>query len=383
MSENYSIGWNTFEDHLKETSKKLYDKKYFADVTLVSEDLVQIQAHRFTLSSSSPVLEKLLLMNQDSRALIYLKGIKHEELEAVTKFIYLGETKVKKERVDDFLKASADLQIKYFHNNISSIQQQKYNIEHKDDKLVEERENIESSKPSADTKLGQHESEDGFECDVCRKVFVRKDIMERHVRTIHQSEEECLECPYTDCKKLFTRKDLLEKHESRAHKNKEKYICNSYKDCNQKFGKKDALDKHVQSHHSEEEECYSCSDSVCLKSFARKDQRELHEYKVHQEFRCEDCNIYFKGKNAHYKHLKKLHPQGLGRKKDAQHYVCANCMQAFLEKDELEKHIDSNHKLTCEICHIRVLKKNMNRHKLTHEDEEPNDDEDYILDDEF
>ena len=379
MNENYTIGWNTFEDHLKEASKRLYDKKYFADVTLVSEDLVQIQAHRFILSSSSPVFEKLLLMNQDSKALIYLKGIKHEEMKAITTFIYLGETKVQPERVDEFLKASADLEIKYFHNNSNGSNQKrlkKSTNEQKDEKLIEETE---------DPEVGTQNPESGFECEVCSKQFSSKDVMERHVKTIHQNEEQCLEC--TDCKKLFTRKDLLEKHELRAHRNKERFLCTSYADCNKQFTRKDALEKHVSAIHSENKESYNCLNSSCQKSFPRKDLLEIHEYKVHQELKCDECDIYFRGKNAHYKHVRKLHPQGLGHKKhlvNEENHVCANCMRSFSEKDELEKHIDVAHKVTCDICQIRLLRKNMNRHKLTHEDEDPTEgDEDYIIDDDF
>ena len=374
MNENYTIGWNTFEDHLKETSKRLYDKKHFADVTLVSEDLVQIQAHRFILSSSSPVFEKLLLMNQDSKTLIYLRGIKHEEMKAITTFIYLGETKVQPERVDEFLKASADLEIKYFHNNSNGSNQKrlkKSNNGQLIEKLIEEAEDLEAS-----TK----DSESGFECDATKDVD-----MEKHVKTNLQNEEQCIECP--DCKKLFTRKDLLEKHEFRAHRNKEKFMCTSNADCNKQFTRKDALEKHVSTVHSENKECYKCLNSSCQKSFPRKDLLEIHEYKVHQELKCDECDIYFRGKNAHYKHVRKLHPLGPGHKKhlvNEDHHVCANCMKPFSDKDELEKHIDVAHKVTCDICQIRLLRKNMNRHKLTHEDEDPTEgDEDYIIDDDF
>ena len=340
MNEKYTIGWNTFEDHLRESSKNLFDKKHFADVTLVSEDLVQIQAHRFILSSSSPVLEKLLLMNQDSKALIYLKGIKYEEMEALTKFIYLGETKVQPERVDDFLKASADLEIKYFHNNSNN----------KEDKLVEEAETLNSRTDTATNNSIGVTNLEGFECYACKKVLNSLEVLESHVQTFHQ-EFKCDECD-----------EIVDGQSAYA--------------------------KHIQIHQDSHTQSFECSFSACKKTFPRKVLLEMHEYRVHQEFRCEECNIYFKGKNAFHKHAKKLHPQGKrkGQKnileKRSDQYACANCSQSFSDKDDLEKHIDHFHKETCDICKIRVLRKNLNRHKLTHEEEDQNEDEDFILDDE-
>ena len=360
MNENYTVGWNTFANHLKETNKKLYDKKYFADVTLVSGDMVQIQAHRFILSNASPILEKLLSMNQDTKALIYLKGIKHEEMKAITKFIYLGETKVQPDRVDDFLKASADLEIKYFHNKSSN----QHDTENKVEKQANVTEQLSKSPPI-------------------------KEELDHDQKTIKQGEEQIFECTYTFCNKLFSRKDLLQKHEAKSHIKEGNFICTSYADCNKKYARKDALEKHVQIAHLVKEGNLVCSYSSCQKTFPKRDQLELHEYKVHKDFKCSECNIYFKGKNAHYKHMKTLHFRNY-RVKGEQlnlNQVCQICLKPFSGKDELEKHVDVAHKETCKICQLRVLKKNMNRHKLTHEDQDsdkdPNEDEDYILEDDF
>merc|ERR1712126_196796 len=81
-----------------------------ADVTLVSDDNIQIRAHKFVLSYSSPVF-KNIIANVSDNAMIYLRGIKHQELKAVLEFLYVGQASFQQDRVDDFLKVASDLKI--------------------------------------------------------------------------------------------------------------------------------------------------------------------------------------------------------------------------------------------------------------------------------
>ena len=64
--DKYSIGWNTFQKHVQQTFEDLYNNRNFSDVTLVTDDLVQIQAHRIVLSSASTLFEQLLMINSNS-----------------------------------------------------------------------------------------------------------------------------------------------------------------------------------------------------------------------------------------------------------------------------------------------------------------------------
>ena len=110
--EKYNIGWNTHPTHLVQTSTELYVSKQFADVTLVSDDMIQTMAHRTVLSSASNVFKKLLLINTGAQPLLYLKGIKNQELESILEFIYLGKAKVYEARINAFTNAAVELDIK-------------------------------------------------------------------------------------------------------------------------------------------------------------------------------------------------------------------------------------------------------------------------------
>ena len=102
----YAIEWRTFETHLTNTSKELLGDDRFADVTLVSDDLKPIKAHRIILSKASEIIKQLLEMNPSTHPLLYLKGINSVTLHSIIEFIYSGETKVPAERINEFIKAS-------------------------------------------------------------------------------------------------------------------------------------------------------------------------------------------------------------------------------------------------------------------------------------
>ena len=93
-------------------------KKGFCDVTLVSDDQIPFQAHRFVLSAFSPVLKNILLNNPHSHPLIYLRGVNHQELDSILQFIYLGKASVNNSNMKRFVQATKDLQVKKLAENI-------------------------------------------------------------------------------------------------------------------------------------------------------------------------------------------------------------------------------------------------------------------------
>merc|ERR1712126_280521 len=88
-----------------------------SDVTLVSDDNIQIKAHKFVLSYASPVF-KNIMANLSDNAMIYLRGTKHQEIKAVLEFLYVGQASLQPDKVDDFFKVASDLQIEsLWHTN--------------------------------------------------------------------------------------------------------------------------------------------------------------------------------------------------------------------------------------------------------------------------
>merc|ERR1712051_684203 len=112
MEEKYDLKWKTYSDHLVGVFKELGEEGHFADVTLVSDDQIQTKAHKVVLSVCSPVLKTLLINNLHSHPLVYLRGIKQTELQAILKFMYFGETQIFENRINEFISVAKDIEIK-------------------------------------------------------------------------------------------------------------------------------------------------------------------------------------------------------------------------------------------------------------------------------
>ena len=104
--------WKYFIPNLSSILSDVFTENSYPDVTLVSDDKIISQAHRFILSACSPVLKSILLDNPHSNPLIYLRGVNHQELESILQFIYLGEASFYRDNMNRFIQAAKDLQIK-------------------------------------------------------------------------------------------------------------------------------------------------------------------------------------------------------------------------------------------------------------------------------
>jgi len=110
--ESYELSWKEFDQCSSQAFKDHYNSEEYSDVTLASADDKQIKAHKIILSACSPFFQKILRNNPHQNPLIYLKGIKHESIRSILKFMYLGETKVPEEDLKHFLEAADELKVK-------------------------------------------------------------------------------------------------------------------------------------------------------------------------------------------------------------------------------------------------------------------------------
>ena len=111
-SEKLCLRWNKFEDNIITSFQKLRNINDFSDVTLACEDGKQLEAHKVVLASSSPFFMELLQKNKHPHPLVYMMGVKYEDLEAIIDFLYTGEANVSKENLDRFLSVAEDLKLK-------------------------------------------------------------------------------------------------------------------------------------------------------------------------------------------------------------------------------------------------------------------------------
>ena len=110
-SDKFCLRWNDFESNLSNAFKELRDHKDFFDVTLAFDD-EQVQAHKVILSACSPFFYTILRRNPHQHPLLYMKGVKFSDLQAVLTFMYHGEVNVAQEELNSFLAVAEDLQVK-------------------------------------------------------------------------------------------------------------------------------------------------------------------------------------------------------------------------------------------------------------------------------
>ena len=110
--ELYNLSWNEFETGAINTFKQLFGQTDFVDVTLVSEDLKQIKAHKVILSACSSILKKILQQNPQQQPIIYLTGVAHKEMQSMVNFMYLGQTEVEQDGLNHFMEVAAKFDVK-------------------------------------------------------------------------------------------------------------------------------------------------------------------------------------------------------------------------------------------------------------------------------
>jgi len=120
-SEKFCLRWNDFESNISSAFRELRDDKDFFDVTLACDD-EQIQAHKVILSACSQFFRNILRRNPHQHPLLYLKGVKFTDLQAVLNFMYHGEVNVAQEELNSFLAVAEELRVKGLTQNQSGSQ---------------------------------------------------------------------------------------------------------------------------------------------------------------------------------------------------------------------------------------------------------------------
>ena len=109
--------WNDFRENVSSAFGDLREDKEFTDVTLACEDGQQVEAHKVVLVASSPLFTNILKRNKHPHPLIYMRGLKSENVMAMVDFFYHGEANIDQENLDTFLALAEELQLKGLMGN--------------------------------------------------------------------------------------------------------------------------------------------------------------------------------------------------------------------------------------------------------------------------
>jgi len=119
MSEQLRLEWTDFRHFIGTSFTNLREDLDFSDVTLACEDGKLVEAHKVVLAASSPFFQSLLRRNKHPHPLIYMRGVKSEDLVAIVDFLYCGEANVYQESLDTFMAIAEELGLKGLSGNVT------------------------------------------------------------------------------------------------------------------------------------------------------------------------------------------------------------------------------------------------------------------------
>ena len=117
MPDKLSITWGKFQSNLSSTFSSLRSSQYFTDVTLVSDDLQQVEAHKLVLTACSGYFGSILKRSTHPHPLLCLEGVSSAQLSHILQYIYNGEIMLNQEDVEQFLTIAKRLRLQGLTSN--------------------------------------------------------------------------------------------------------------------------------------------------------------------------------------------------------------------------------------------------------------------------
>ena len=239
-SEKFCLKWNDFQPTVSRSLANFRKEEDLFDITLVSDDEIQLPAHKLVLSACSSFFKGIIKKNPHSNPLIYLCGVDSKNLGFILDYIYQGEVQIYQEQLDPFLNIAQKLKIEGL---ITTNQEQQDETMIKHDNIeVEETPASTFIKPkikrkateSFDTRVAKSVSSsvsdmsevdqkieelaeriDGvWTCKACGKTSQRRRDLGWHIET----HLENLSFPCQQCDKTFRFTTSLIKHCQLKHK---------------------------------------------------------------------------------------------------------------------------------------------------------------------
>ena len=276
---NCKFSWSNYIDHVHYKLHDMMKESDLTDVTIVSDDKKHFNAHKVVLKACSSVFQNIIEDLPQSNSVIYLRGIQYQEIESILEYMYLGEVTISQQRVYEFLKVAADLEVKNFD---------KENINSDSTEPVSDINEMGALNPKA-----KHNDDTKLETE-CVESDMKEDQLKIDMDVSNNSNEKYHEV--NDMKMAYrsNQKFIMNRH-------KKEYACNQ---CELKFSNQSNLTRHIKSQHEEKVSCDQCE-----KQFKRKDCLKEHYQAAHdkKEFVCKICDYATGYRKILKKHMKIRH----------------------------------------------------------------------------
>ena len=275
-TDKYHFEWNRFDTNSSSLLRSLRDEEMFKDVALVCEE-GQVSAHKVILSGCSSVLKSILERDSHPRPMIYFRGVKLADLEALMDFVYKGDAYVAQPSINSFLALAEDLKVKGL-----SEQPDSDGSFPKDDNNIAKKVSMNDS--GHELESNSSISEDGL--PGIRKLAVVKD--------------EALEDDYHD---LFNK---IQNEESGEESSKENIDLSDHEDKPDRRTLQAHVTKEIEANGNLKFKC-----DLCSKEMKKKDNVLSHLERDHFPgmftYNCQYCNKQYNCKGSLLAHLSFKH----------------------------------------------------------------------------
>jgi len=239
ISENLNLRWDDFAANLSSALHNLRGDENFTDLTLVCADQ-QVEVHKVVLASSSKFFWRVLKKIKHSHPLIYLKGVKFKDLEAVLSFMYLGQVNLAQEDLDSFLAVAEELEVKGLTpgENFS---------------------NYDADSQTQGNSCGKSQESACSTHPGCSASFTQALVPKKHMKT--HTGKRLFPCPYESCGDWFKSQEEVNQHIKKAKKH----------EGHRKAAK--IIDKYLLP--------FTCQVEGCFNRYETEIERDRHMEKLH------------------------------------------------------------------------------------------------------
>ena len=247
MSDKFCLKWNDFQTTVSSSFKTFRQEEDFCDVTLVSDDEVQMSAHKLIVSACSSFFKSILKKNPHTSPLLYLSGVDSTNLGYILDYIYQGEVQLFQDHLNPFMEVAQKLKIEGLlskheeeespleFDNTGSNESfndpfkpvKSFDAQSPEPLIKEKKKNVRLTDPIKTVAVAAgnvdvketikemyHKENDMFVCKPCGKVFKESKHILQHVDT--HIDGLCYDC--SQCDKSFRSANALYIHKSRYHK---------------------------------------------------------------------------------------------------------------------------------------------------------------------
>ena len=373
------------QDHFPSILQEAIDSEDFTDVTLITEDAVEIKANRLVLSII-PMFRDILKASDEQDEQVIILELDSIIVHLLLELLYTGslvggenELIEVNEAIKEFGISHLRLESPYYGENVEDEPEPEHKSEtdnpkdqpveidnRKDQPVDNDNPKLELEKeekvPEVEKQVLGNEKDPteptqtkkrrekrnlnavfpSLECPECNKTFKTKSSLATH----HKNKHENLKYDCAECKQEFTLYSSFQTHKKTIH-GKERQKCTQ---CEYTTARPDNLKKHISTKHYEGAKegkrrprlaCHVCHKTLADKTSLNGHIRTAHAEVLHRVdldltiISCKDCDFKGSSEKSLQNHRKFAH--------DGVQFPCSDCRYVAKTQHLLNKHFRDKH----------------------------------------